>query len=174
MAFCHKMKRILIMNIVKHHYKFTQALRKRRVTNEIILHCAATPEGMDFSTDAIHRAHLARHFAGIGYNYVIYRDGSIHEGRPVWAAGAHCTLHNSNSVGVCYIGGVASDAKTPKDTRTPEQKRALFELVAALMENYDIPLYRVRGHYEYANKACPSFKIETFREEFKQWKQGNK
>lgn len=157
------------MEIVKHSYKWNGALKKRLKTTEIILHCAATPEGINFSVDSIHRAHLARAFAGIGYNYVIYRDGTIHEGRPVGAAGAHCSGHNSNSVGVCYIGGVASDGKTPKDTRTAAQREALFNLVHTLLVNYGLSLSAVHGHYEYANKACPSFKIEQFRNEYRQY-----
>lgn len=157
------------MEIVKHSYKFAKALAKRKKTTEIILHCAATPDGRDFTTDAIHRAHLNRGFAGIGYNLVIYRDGTIHAGRPLDASGAHCTGHNSISLGVCYIGGVASDGKTPKDTRTTAQRVALYEVVRELMLNYDIPLTRVFGHYQFANKACPGFKIETFRAEFLAW-----
>lgn len=153
------------MEIVKHTYKWANGLKARSVTTRIVLHCAATPEGKDFSVDAIHRAHLARSFSGIGYNFVIYRDGTIHEGRPEWAAGAHTSGYNSTSIGVCYIGGVASDGKTPKDTRTPEQRKALVALVKHLMSKYKIPASKVCGHYQFANKACPSFKIEGFRKE---------
>ncbi len=90
----------------------------RRIT-EIIIHCSATPEGKDFTVDDIRRWHLARHFADIGYHYVIYRDGSVHKGRAENIAGAHCLGHNAHCIGFCYIGGVAKDGKTPKDTRTP-------------------------------------------------------
>jgi hypothetical protein len=44
------------------------------------------------------------------------------------------------------------------DTRTPEQKESLRKLVAALLKIY--PGATVHGHYEFAAKACPSFKIK--------------
>lgn len=130
----------------------------RRIT-EIIIHCSATPEGKDFTVEDIRRWHLARKFADIGYHYVIYRDGSVHKGRTENIAGAHCLGHNANSIGICYIGGVAKDGKTPKDTRTPQQKTALRQLVNQLKFYY--PHATVHGHNEYSSKACPSFNVQT-------------
>lgn len=131
----------------------------RKIT-EIILHCAATPEGKDFTVADIDRWHRARKFKGIGYHYVIYRDGSVHPGRSLSAAGAHCTGHNANSIGVCYIGGCAADGKTPKDTRTPAQRQALEQLVRELMAQH--PGATVHGHNEFAAKACPSFDVKKW------------
>lgn len=128
----------------------------RRI-DKIIVHCSATPEGKDFTVKDIDRWHRQRGFSGIGYHAVVYRNGSVEWGRPIPQVGAHCTGQNSNSIGVCYIGGVASDGKTPKDTRTPEQKQSLRELIGYLLERF--PNATVHGHYEFANKACPSFKI---------------
>lgn len=76
-----------------------------RNIKEIIVHCSATPEGKDFTVADIKRWHLARGFSDIGYHYVIYRDGSIHVGRSENISGAHCTGHNTISIGICYIGG---------------------------------------------------------------------
>lgn len=129
-----------------------------RLINKIILHCSATPEGKDFTVADIDKWHKARGWQGIGYHYVVYRDGSIHVGRSEDKVGAHTSGHNANSIGVCYIGGIASDGKTPKDTRTNEQKVALRSLVAKLKAKY--PNATVHGHYEFAAKACPSFKIK--------------
>ena len=126
-----------------------------RKINEIIVHCAATREGRDFTVEDITRWHKARGFATIGYHYVIYRDGSIHEGRPLEQIGAHCVGHNKHSIGVCYIGGCASDGKTPKDTRTPEQKEALLSLLRRLKARF--PNATIHGHRDFAAKACPSF-----------------
>ena len=126
-----------------------------RNINEIIVHCAATREGRDFTVEDITRWHKARGFATIGYHYVIYRDGSIHEGRHLEQIGAHCVGHNKHSIGICYIGGCASDGKTPKDTRTPEQKEALLSLLRRLKARF--PNATIHGHRDFAAKACPSF-----------------
>ena len=131
-----------------------------RSINEIIVHCAATREGRDFTVEDITRWHKARGFATIGYHYVIYRDGSIHEGRPLEQIGAHCVGHNKHSIGICYIGGCASDGKTPKDTRTSEQKEALLALLRRLKARF--PNATIHGHRDFAAKACPSF--DAFRE----------
>ena len=126
-----------------------------RYINEIIVHCSATPEGKDFTVSDIKKCHLERGFSDIGYHYVIYRDGSINKGRNESKIGAHCTGHNSHSIGVCYIGGVALDGKTPKDTRTEQQKISLLSLLRELKKKY--PKATIYSHREFANKACPSF-----------------
>ena len=128
----------------------------RQIT-EIIIHCSATPEGRDYTVADIDRWHRARGFRQIGYHYVIYRDGSIHIGRPLNEAGAHCQGHNAHSIGICYIGGLAKDGRTPKDTRTPEQRNSLRTLLHQLWEDY--LRATIHGHYEFAPKACPSFRV---------------
>ena len=129
-----------------------------RKINEIIIHCSATPEGKDFTVDDIRRWHLARKFADIGYHYVVYRDGSVHKGRAENLVGAHCLGHNANSIGICFIGGCTANGKYPKDTRTPQQKQALRQLVQKLLFVY--PHASVHGHNEFSNKACPSFNVQ--------------
>lgn len=133
----------------------TKIKKSVRNIKEIIVHCSDTPEGKDFTVDDIRKWHLARNFSDIGYHYVVYRDGSIHEGRDVNISGAHCTNHNSISIGVCYIGGRTVVGTTPKDTRTEAQKKALVELLKKLKTLY--PKATVHGHREFAAKACPCF-----------------
>ena len=127
----------------------------RKIT-EIIIHCSATIEGKDYTVADIDRWHRARGFRKIGYHYVIYRDGSIHAGRPISETGAHCVGHNAHSIGICYIGGLSADGR-PKDTRTPEQKAALWALVDQLKERF--PGAQVYGHNRFAAKACPCFRV---------------
>lgn len=126
-----------------------------REIKEIIVHCSATPEGKDFTVSDIKKWHLQRGFSDIGYHYIIYRDGSINKGRDESIIGAHCTGHNKYSIGVCYIGGVKVDGKTPKDTRTESQKNSLLSLLRKLRVKY--PKASIHSHRDYANKACPSF-----------------
>lgn len=137
-------------------------INMRKIT-KIIIHCSATPEGSDYTVADIDRWHKQRGWKGIGYHYVVYRDGSVHTGRDVAAIGAHCTGQNANSIGICYIGGCAADGKTPKDTRTPAQREALRDLVELLKTEY--PNATIHGHHEFADKACPCFNV---RKEFAQ------
>lgn len=129
-----------------------------RNIKEIIVHCSATPEGKDYTVAQIKQWHLQRGFNDIGYHYVVYRDGSIYAGRKEEIAGAHCTGHNSISIGVCYIGGLTKDGKTAKDTRTNEQKVALLSLLEKLKKKY--PTAKIYPHYKFAKKACPCFDAE--------------
>lgn len=134
-----------------------------RVINKLIIHCSATKEGQHFTAKDIDVWHKHRGFKGIGYHYVILLDGTIEKGRDESEIGAHCLGQNANSIGICYIGGLAPDGKTPKDTRTPEQKAALNSLLSELQDRYE--LASIHGHNEFANKACPSFNV---KEEYKQ------
>lgn len=127
----------------------------RKIT-EIIIHCSATREGRDFTVADIDGWHRARGFAGIGYHYVVYRDGTIAAGRPEEMVGAHTLGHNRNSIGICYIGGLDSSGR-PKDTRTPEQRKALRGLTKELKGRY--PGATIHGHREFAAKACPGFDV---------------
>ena len=131
-------------------------LKTSRSINEIIVHCAATPEGKNFTVEQIRNWHVnGRGWKDIGYHFVIYLDGSIHAGRPVEQVGAHCLNHNQHSIGVCYIGGCTAEGKKAKDTRTPAQKKALLELLTELRSSY--PKARIHSHSDFANKACPAF-----------------
>ncbi len=75
----------------------------RKIT-DIVLHCSATKEGQRVTVGDIDRWHREAGYKKIGYHYVVYADGSIHTGRPIWAVGAHVRGHNATSIGICYIG----------------------------------------------------------------------
>ena len=62
-----------------------------------------------------------------------------------------------------YAGGVEKDGKTPKDTRTEEQKDALERYVKAFHSSF--PDVRIVGHNELAAKACPSFVVQKWLKE---------
>lgn len=147
-----------MITINEHTYKLNRELSQRSKTSEIILHCSATACGKDFKVTDIDRWHKQRKFTCIGYHFVIYRDGSIHRGRPLTTIGAHCSGHNSKSVGICYIGGCDINGMKPQDTRTEEQKAAIVQLLKHLKEKY--PKATIHGHNEFAAKACPSFNVK--------------
>ena len=152
---------------------------KRRI-DEIIIHCTATPEGKDKTVEQIRKEHIKnRGFSDIGYHLVIYLDGSVHEGRNMDIAGAHCTGHNSHSIGIAYVGGLEPETCAPyhllkpKDTRTDLQKAALLSLLLDLRKLY--PKAIIQGHRDFSPdkngngiiepsefiKDCPCFDAKT-------------
>ncbi len=125
---------------------------------KIIIHCSATREGDDsVDKETIDGWHKQKGWNGIGYHFVILIDGTIENGRSIETTGAHTRGYNSKSWGVCYIGGVEKDGKTPKDTRTEAQKDSFDRLLYFL--KLLAPQATIHGHNEFSAKACPSFDV---------------
>ena len=131
-----------------------QKKSSRRIT-EIIIHCTATPAGKDYTVYDIRKWHKQQGWSDIGYHYVVYRDGTIHEGRNINIAGAHTTGHNTHSIGIAYVGGMTRDGKRPADTRTKAQADRLENFLIYLRELY--PEAKIYGHRDFANEDCPCF-----------------
>ena len=133
---------------------------KRRI-DEIIVHCTASREGQEQTVEQIRKQHKTQGWADVGYQYVVYRDGTVHVGRDVDISGAHCVDHNAHSIGIAYVGGVENKPGVPyaqlraKDTRTEQQKTSLLALLMDLRKLY--PKAKICGHRDFARKDCPSF-----------------
>lgn len=121
----------------------------------IIVHTSAIKPDQTSSAAQIDEWHKQRGWRSIGYHAVIRRDGTIEPGRPVNEMGAHCYFHNRHSIGICYEGGLDAEGK-PADTRTPEQKKAMRELLEKLHKEY--PKALIVGHRDLApGRDCPCF-----------------
>lgn len=136
-----------------------------RFIDTIFVHCSATqPKWMagspaEAKRDEIDRWHRERGFSQIGYHYIIDRDGTILIGRPVEQVGAHVKGHNTNSIGICLLGGFGSNENDSfADHYTVEQATALRDLIDRLQVQYPT-IKHVRGHNEVAAKACPGFSV---------------
>ena len=129
-----------------------------RTITLIIVHCSAVRPDQTSSAaqiDTWHRRDNHWKF-GIGYHYVIRRDGTIEPGRPEWMIGAHCKNHNAHSIGVCYEGGLDIRGQ-PADTRTEAQKASLRRLLEDLHRRY--PRAMIVGHHDLnPQKSCPCIK----------------
>ena len=125
-----------------------------RVITLVIIHCSAVKPDQLSSAAQIDSWHRQRGYhLGIGYHYVIRRNGDIEPGRPEWMVGAHCLNHNKYSIGVCYEGGLDARGQ-PADTRTYEQKAAMRKLLERLHRDY--PKAVIVGHHDLdPMKDCP-------------------
>jgi len=130
-------------------------MKVRKSTSKIIIHCTATRENQDITTDTIRRWHVVeRGWSDIGYHYIIKLDGTVEKGRSEELQGAHTKGENHCSIGIAYVGG-CDEKLNPKDTRTENQKEALNKLIADL--TYKYPDTVVYGHNDFSDKACPCF-----------------
>ena len=121
----------------------------------IVIHCSAVLPGQQSSAADIDQWHKANGWKGIGYHFVVRRDGSVEAGRPIEQAGAHVRNHNRHSIGICYEGGYDATGEAA-DTRTPEQVKALRSLVEQMHERF--PKALIVGHHDLdPTKLCPCF-----------------
>ena len=153
---------------------------KANKIDAIVIHCTASKAGQDLRATDIDKQHQERGFAMIGYNYVVDLDGTVEVGRPLTRDGAHCNTaglsgksYNKHSIGIVYVGGLDENGDAA-DTRTPEQKKALAELVYRLMDEYPT-IKEVIGHRDASPdkngdgkisknewiKQCPCFDVKS-------------
>jgi len=129
-----------------------------RTITLIVIHCSAVRPGQQSSAKKINDWHHDRGFQnGIGYHYVVRRDGTIELGRPLEMIGAHVVGHNRHSIGICYEGGLDENG-VKTDTRTPEQKVTLRKLLEELHRKF--PKALIVGHRDLnPGKKCPCYEV---------------
>ena len=141
---------------------------ERPSTEVIVIHHAGFPEGdKDSSAEGIHKYHReVNGWAGIGYHFVIRKDGTIEQGRPLKNVGAHSFHHNQNSVGICVAGNF--DVAKPNHL----QMDSLKLLTAWLCQKYNLdPLKRgvIVGHRNLNDTSCPGKNLYRKLDEIRYW-----
>lgn len=135
-------------------------LRQFWEIEEIVVHCADTPNGLARYTiedvDEWHRdrgwdrsssATSGGIWRYVGYHYVIHTDGKVEPGRGLDEIGNHCAGRNTQSIGICLIG---------RDRFTLPQWLSLRNMVV-LFGNLFPQQLRVSGHRDHSRKSCPGF-----------------
>lgn len=140
----------------------------------LVIHCTATPAGREVYADDIRRWHTSpvseggRGWRQVGYTDIIHLDGHVerlvdnNEDAMVdpWEITNGVKGYNSVSRHVVYVGGLASDAKTPCDTRTPAQIAAMVAYVRDFHKRF--PKVRIVGHRDLAATDCPCFDVTAW------------
>ena len=140
----------------------------------LVLHCTATPEGREVTSNEIRAWHTnpvskgGRGWKQVGYTDMIHLDGRMerlvqnNEDANVdnWEITNGAQGYNSTSRHVVYVGGIAKDGKTPRDTRTSGQLKSMELYVKDFHRRF--PSVRIVGHNELAAKACPSFDVQKW------------
>jgi hypothetical protein len=132
------------------------SLSERSYTDQIVIHHTGCND-IDASAEQIHSWHLNNGWAGIGYHYVIRKDGTIERGRPEWAIGSHAYGENSHTIGIHLSG----DFEQAQPTSEQIEKCAL--LIADICERYGLPINvdTVVGHGELMATSCPGKNLQA-------------
>lgn len=106
----------------------------------------------------IQRTHQdGRHWADIGYHFVIDRGGRVWEGRSIDLQGAHAGNPDLNrgNVGIVVLGDFNVQAVNR------EQTHSLRMLMLYLMERYGVTAESVHTHGELKNTLCPGAALQA-------------
>lgn len=144
------------VNIIETDLQFSKELIERDATDMIVIHHTGGND-IDASAEQIHGWHLNNPgWAGIGYHFVVRKDGTIERGRPEWAIGSHAYGENSHTIGI-HLSGDFMEAY-PTDAQI--EKCAL--LIANICEDYGIPTDRehIVGHGELMETDCPGTHLQ--------------
>lgn len=141
----------------------------------LVIHCTATRAGQEITSAQIRKMHTSPppsgrgwkqvgysdmiHLDGVLENLVPYNDDDIVQPREITNG---VTGLNDRARHIVYVGGLDQDGKTAKDTRTEAQKLALANYVKQCVSAH--PSIMIAGHYDFQNKACPSFNVQLFCE----------
>ena len=151
-------------------------MAKRNNPKKIIIHCSLSNYG---NTDIIRKWHMnERKWSSIGYHYIIKNgyetssdlrnerydedmNGVIENSLSPNIRGIHCKGQNTNSIGICLIGGTLKETRT---YFTGEQLDTLILKVIELMTEYNIDIEKVYPHTKFSSyKTCPNFDVELFK-----------
>ena len=89
-------------------------------------------------------------WACIGYHFVIARDGTIYEARPLKYQGAHATGENNiGNIGICLLGNF-DNRPIPS-----AQRKALEGAIVRLRKQYGIARKDLYGHRDFKITDCP-------------------
>lgn len=144
----------------------------RRPITETVVHWSETFTNKNIGSDEINQTHIDFGLDGIGYHYVIRRDGSLQRGRPVGDVGQHSTKngHDKNSIGICFVGGLNCPSGTPnaieyRSARSLTRSQMLtFEMFCRAFY-YAYPGGQIIGHNDIdISQFDPGFDVRDYVE----------
>ena len=143
------------LNIPAPKLNFVGTMDQRRLTTAIVLHHAGLKQDKDSTLKEIHKMHLGNGWSGVGYHFLVHKNGAIEHARPLDRVGAHAYRHNGYSVGICMTGNF--EIGVPPT----EQILATEKLIAALCQHYDInpSMTTIFGHRDLCDTDCPGYNV---------------
>lgn len=142
----------------------TRCSSRNGTMNRMAIHHTVTPSANpERQVRGIQRYHMdSRGWCDVGYHFLVGIDGTVYEGRPLHLVGAHVGGHNTNNIGISFVGcftGSGCPAGTGP-SRPPEVMiDAAARLVGKLSSLFGIGINSstVKGHRDHSGQStgCP-------------------
>jgi N-acetylmuramoyl-L-alanine amidase len=141
----------------------------REITTVIWHWTANYNDQYHIGSEEIARVHNNKNLGGIGYHFVIKRDGSLQLGRNVNKTGAHVAGFNTGSIGIAFVAGFncASNTKNPnKYISAKSITDAQMKTFRTFMDSFYtvFPGGQAWGHVDFPNnkgKVDPGFDVQA-------------
>lgn len=108
--------------------------------------------------ESIARYHVSKGWPGIGYAYVIYKDGTIYHTNDIDEACYNVANQNSKTLGICLIGDY--EKETPPDIQVKAAKWLVKTLKAVIGD------VEVVGHRDRTSTLCPGENLYRLIKDF--------
>ncbi len=131
-----------------------------RKINKLVVHVSDSPDTLDIGVTEIRRWHAdpppkGNGWKDVGYNFIIRRNGVVELGRPLQDIPSHTKGHNSDSIGICWVG---------RNAMSTEQLKSLVSILKTLMLLFNLKSTDVYGHKELdKGKSCPNYNMDDLR-----------
>lgn len=89
---------------------------------------------------------------GIGYHFVIEKDGSVKQTNPLTNISYHVAAHNSYTIGICLSGNF--NQTQPTKAQLSSLKNLLSHLSSLLTRDFNVV-----GHRDLGNTTCPGHNL---------------
>ena len=142
-------------------YKKLKGKKKTNNLKNLVIHHSGGTDANPLADTSHHTAqiietyHLSRGWEGIGYHYVIHKDGAIWAGRPEHYHSAAVLNHNSTTLNICLVGNFKLTLPTK------EQEEAFKWLYRDIITRHpQLTTDKVIGHRILQVKSCPGKKLK--------------
>jgi hypothetical protein len=119
------------------------------------------------TAEMIEQWHLAKGWDGIGYHYIIHKDGTIYAGRPEHRTSAAVLNHNSTTLNIVLTGNFDRKEGLPNRLPTKEQEESFKWLYRDILTRHkQLTSDKVIPHRKLQNKSCYGWNLsDTYGQE---------
>ena len=133
------------------HPRRRYARRPLSAITHLVLHHSGTRSG---SPESFARYHTwVRGWPGIGYHYVVAKDGTVYKTNALSAPSYHARGMNLSGVGIALVGDFN------RDEPTPEQVEAARELIGLLKDYFTSAKVIFHRDVPGSHTTCPGAKM---------------